>query len=86
MREAVIVESVRSPGGRYRRGGLSQTRADEFAIQVAKGLMARLPQVKPEDVDDLICGCAFPEAEQGMILGRTIAIGAGLPISVAGMT
>ena len=86
MREAVIVESVRSPGGRYRRGGLSQTRADEFAIQVAKGLMARLPQVKPEDVDDLICGCAFPEAEQGMILGRTIAVGAGLPISVAGMT
>ncbi|MDD5487237.1 MAG: thiolase family protein, partial [Dehalococcoidales bacterium] len=86
MREAVIVESVRSPGGRYKRGGLSQTRADEFAVQVVKGLMARLPQVKPEDVDDLICGCAFPEAEQGMILGRTIAIGAGLPISVAGMT
>ena len=86
MREAVIVESVRSPGGRYKRGGLSQTRADEFAVQVVKGLMDRLPQVKPEAVDDLICGCAFPEAEQGMILGRTIAIGAGLPISVAGMT
>jgi len=86
MREAVIVESVRSPGARYKRGGLSQTRADEYAIQVVKGLMARLPQVKPEEIDDLIVGCSFPECEQGMNLGRIIAIGADLPISVAGMT
>ena len=86
MREAVIVESVRSPGARYKRGGLSQTRADEYAVQVIKGLMARLPQVKPEEIDDLIVGCSFPECEQGMNLGRIIALGADLPISVAGMT
>ncbi|HDQ04649.1 MAG TPA: thiolase family protein [Deltaproteobacteria bacterium] len=86
MREAVIVEAVRSPGGRYRRGGLAQTRADEYAVQVIKGLMARLPQVKPEEIDDLIVGCSFPECEQGMNLGRIIALGADLPISVAGMT
>jgi len=86
MSDAVIVESVRSPGARYRRGGLSQTRADEYAIQVLKGLMARLPQINPEEIDDLIVGCSFPECEQGMNLGRIIAIGAGLPISVSGMT
>ena len=86
MSDAVIVESVRSPGGRYRRGGLSQTRGDQFAIQVIKGLMARVPQVKPEEVDDLIVGCAFPEAEQGMNLGRVLSIGAGLPITTSGMT
>jgi len=47
MREAVIVESVRSPGGRYKRGGLSQTRADEYAVQVIKGLMATFSAVIP---------------------------------------
>ncbi|MBN2515542.1 MAG: thiolase family protein [Deltaproteobacteria bacterium] len=86
MREAVIVESVRSPGGRYRRGGLSQTRGDEIGIQVVRGLMERVPSVKPEEVNDLICGCSFPEGEQGMNLGRVLALGAGLPITVCGMT
>ena len=86
MRDAVIVEAVRSPGGRYRRGGLAATRADEIGIQVVKGLMARVPVLKPEDVDDLIVGCAFPEAEQGMNLGRVIALGAGLPLRTSGMT
>ncbi|MBN2539556.1 MAG: thiolase family protein [Deltaproteobacteria bacterium] len=86
MRDAVIVQSVRSPGGRYKRGALAQTRGDEIGIQVLKGLMKRVPQVKPEDVDDLICGCSFPEGEQGMNLGRVIALGAGLPITTSGMT
>ena len=86
MSEAVIVEAVRSPGGRYRRGGLAATRGEEYGIQVMKGLLARVPQLKPEDVDDLIVGCSFPEAEQGMNLGRIIAMGAGLPITTSGMT
>ncbi len=86
MRDAVIVEAVRSPGGRYRRGGLAATRADEIGIQVVKGLMSRVPVLKPEDIDDLIVGCAFPEAEQGMNLGRVIALGAGLPLRTSGMT
>jgi acetyl-CoA acyltransferase len=85
MSDAVIVESVRSPGGRYRRGGLAGTRGDEIGIQVLKGLLARVPALKPEDVDDLIVGCAFPEAEQGMNLGKVIAIGGGLPITTSGM-
>ncbi len=86
MQDAVIVASVRSPGGRYKKGGLSQTRGDEIGIQVVKGLLARVPKLKPEDVDDLICGCAFPEAEQGMNIGRVISLGAGLPIETCGMT
>ncbi len=86
MSEAVIVESVRSPGGRYKRGGLACTRSDEMGIQVMKGLLARVPVMKPENVDDVIVGCAFPEAEQGMNLAKVIAIGAGIPNTASGMT
>lgn len=86
MSDAVIVESVRSPGGRYKRGGLASTRSDVYGIQVLKGLMARVPQVNPAEIDDLIVGCSFPECEQGMNLGRILAMGAGLPISCSGMT
>jgi len=85
MTEAVIVATVRSAGGRYKKGGLAQTRGDEIGIQVVKGLLARVPELKPEDVDDLVCGCSFPEAEQGMNLGRVLALGAGLPVSVSGV-
>ncbi|MEE9912682.1 MAG: thiolase family protein [Deltaproteobacteria bacterium] len=86
MSDAVIVESVRSPGGRYKRGGLAYTRSDNYGIQVLKGLLARVPELDPADIDDLIVGCSFPECEQGMNLGRILAMGAGLPISVSGMT
>jgi acetyl-CoA acyltransferase len=86
MSDAVIVEAVRSPGGRYKKGGLAQTRSDAYGIQVLKGLMARLPEVDPAEIDDLIVGCSFPEHEQGMNMGRILAMGAGLPISCSGMT
>ncbi|KAF0156639.1 MAG: acetyl-CoA acyltransferase [Syntrophaceae bacterium] len=86
MSDAVIVESVRSPGGRYKKGGLASTRSDAYGIQVLKGLLARVPELDPADIDDLIVGCSFPECEQGMNLGRILAMGAGLPISVSGMT
>ncbi|MGD0274877.1 MAG: thiolase family protein [Syntrophales bacterium] len=86
MSDAVIVEAVRSPGGRYKRGGLGETRSESIGIQVIKGLLARVPQLNPQDIDDLIVGCAFPEAEQGMNLGKVLAVGAGLPESASGMT
>jgi len=86
MSDAVIVEAVRSPGGRYKKGGLANTRSDAYGIQVIKGLLARVPELNPADIDDLIVGCSFPECEQGMNLGRILAMGAGLPISVSGMT
>lgn len=86
MSDAVIVEAVRSPGGRYKRGGFAATRGEEIGIQVLKGLLARVPQLKPEDVDDVIVGCSFPEGEQGMNYGRILAMGAGLPVTTSGMT
>jgi len=86
MSDAVIVEAVRSPGGRYKRGGLASTRADEYGAQVLKGLLARVPQLDLADIDDVIVGCSFPEAETGMNLGRIVAMAADLPISVCGMT
>ncbi|MEK7827693.1 MAG: thiolase family protein [Thermodesulfobacteriota bacterium] len=86
MSDAVIVEAVRSPGGRYKRGGLAATRGEEIGIQVLKGLLTRVPQLKPEDVDDVIVGCSFPEGEQGMNYGRILAMGAGLPVTTSGMT
>ncbi len=79
MSEAVIVASVRSAGGRYKRGGLADTRADVFGVQVIKGLLERVPQLDPKDIDDVIVGCAFPEAEAGMNFGKVLAVGAGLP-------
>ena len=85
MSDAVIVEAVRSPGGRYKRGGLGATRGDVIGIQVMKGLLAKVPGMKPEEVDDVIVGCSFPEGEQGMNYVRIIAMGAGLPISTSGM-
>jgi acetyl-CoA acyltransferase len=86
MKDAVIIDAVRSPGGRFRRGGLSGTRGDEIGIQVLKGLMARVTRLKPEEIDDIIIGCAFPEGEQGINLGRVVGLGAGLPLSASGMT
>ncbi len=86
MSDAVIVEAVRSAGGRYKKGGLALTRSDDYGIQVLKGLMVKVPQLKPEDVDDVIVGCSFPEGEQGMNLGRVLAVGAGLPVTTSGMT
>jgi acetyl-CoA acyltransferase len=86
MNDAVIIEAVRSPGGRYKRGALATTRGDEIGMQVLRGLLSRVPQVKPEEIDDVIAGCAFPEAETGMNLGRVLALGIGLPVTTAGMT
>jgi acetyl-CoA acyltransferase len=84
MREAVIVSSVRTPGGRSKRGGLADTRADVLARTAVKGCLGKVPQVKPEMIDDVIFGCSFPEAEQGLNIGRVIARHAGLPDEVPG--
>ncbi|MCF8054618.1 MAG: thiolase family protein [Deltaproteobacteria bacterium] len=86
MKEAVIIDAVRSPGGRYKRGGLSATRSDNYGIQVLKGLLARFPGLDKTVIDDLIVGCAFPEGEQGMNLGKVLAVGAGLPENTSGLT
>ena len=85
-REAVIVNAVRTPIGRARRGGLATVRPDEMAALVIKELLKRTPQLDPKEIEDVILGCAFPEGEQGMNMARAVVIRAGLPETVAGET
>jgi len=84
MREAVIVASVRTPGGRAKRGGLKDTRADVLGLTAIKGALEKVPELKPEMIDDLVVGCSFPEAEQGLNLGRVLTQIVGLPDHVPG--
>jgi len=86
MPEAVIVNALRTPVGKAPRGMLRATRPDDMAAAVVKGLMERTPQLDPREVDDVILGCAMPEAEQGMNMARIVALAAGLPETVTGMT
>jgi acetyl-CoA acyltransferase len=85
MKNVVIAGFARSPFTPARKGGLARVRPDDLAAQVVRALIERT-KVKPEDVEDVIVGCAFPEAEQGLNIGRLIALLADLPLSVAGMT
>ena len=86
MREAVIVAAVRTPIGKAKRGGLTTVRADEMATIVIKELLKRTPELAPDDIDDVILGCAFPEGEQGMNMARLTALNAGLPYTVPAET
>ena len=79
MKDIVIVEAVRSAVGRAHKGSLAQKRPDEMAAEVIRGLLARVPQVKPEMIEDVVMGCAMPEGEQGLNVARVIALLAGLP-------
>jgi acetyl-CoA acyltransferase len=86
MREAVIVSAVRTAVGRAPRGSLRNTRPDDMAGWVVKEALRRAPALKPEEVDDLVMGCSFPEAEQGLNVARLICYLAGLPYTVPGQT
>ncbi|HBQ11689.1 MAG TPA: acetyl-CoA C-acyltransferase, partial [Myxococcales bacterium] len=70
MTKVVIIDAVRSAVGRAHKGSLANTRPDEMAGQVIRGLMARNPGVKPELVEDVVLGCAMPEGEQGLNIAR----------------
>ena len=85
MKNVVIAGYARSPFTFAGKGALKKTRPDELAAEVIKGLVARTG-VKAEDIEDLILGCAFPEAEQGFNMARLVAFLAELPLSVAGVT
>ncbi len=85
MKNVVIAGYVRSPFAFAQRGELATVRPDELAAQVVTGLVEKT-DVKPEDIEDLILGCAFPEGEQGLNVARLVALRAGLPITVAGAT
>src|SRR6266576_1769784 len=84
--EAVIIDCLRTAAGKAPRGTLRNTRPDEMAAVVIRRLLEKYPQVAPADVEDVILGCAMPEAESGNNMGRAVALRAGLPDSVPGLT
>src|SRR3954454_8762646 len=86
MREVVIASSVRTPIGRAYKGTLRATRPDELAAAAIKGALDRIPQLDRKEIEDVIFGCAMPEAEQGMNVARIAALRAGLPVEVSAMT
>lgn len=85
LQNVAILAGVRTPFGRGVKGSLKDTRPDELAIAVVKEALAR-SQVNPAEVEDVVIGCAFPEAEQGMNVARLISVGAGLPVETPAMT
>lgn len=86
MKEAVIVSAVRTAVGRAPRGILRTTRPEAMGAAVIQELIKRTPGLAPKEIDDVIVGCSFPEAEQGLNLGRVLVAAAGLPDEVAGVT
>lgn len=86
MREAYIVTSVRTPGCRRGKGAFAFTRPEDLLKSALNGLMERTPGVEKKDVEDILVGCAFPEAEQGLNIGRVIAQIAEFPDSTCGAT
>jgi acetyl-CoA acyltransferase len=86
MKDVVIVESVRSAVGRAHKGSLAHRRPDELAGEVVRGLLARVPQIKPADIEDFALGCAMPEGEQGLNVARVIGFLGGLPEEASAYT
>src|SRR6266542_2426007 len=86
MKDALIVSAVRTAVGKAPKGTLRDTRPDEMGAAVIKEAMARVPGLEAAEIEDVIMGCAMPEAEQGMNVARAAAIRAGLPVETSAMT
>jgi acetyl-CoA acyltransferase len=86
MKEAVIVSAVRTAVGKAPKGTLRDTRPDEMGAAAIKEAIARVPGLQAGEIEDVIMGCAMPEAEQGMNVARAAAIRAGLPVETSAMT
>jgi acetyl-CoA acyltransferase len=86
MQDTVIVSTVRTAVGKAPRGTLATARPDDLAATVIDAAFARVPQLDKREVDDVILGCAHPEAEQGMNVARIASLRAGLPVEVSAMT
>ncbi|HSK72070.1 MAG TPA: acetyl-CoA C-acyltransferase [Pyrinomonadaceae bacterium] len=86
MKEAVIISAVRTAVGKAPKGTLKNTRPDEMGAAAIKEAVNQVPNLDKSQIEDVIMGCAFPEAEQGMNVARTAAIRAGLPVEVSAMT
>jgi len=86
MRDAVIVSIARTAAGKAPRGTLRNTRPDEMAAAAIREVLRRAPELDPAEVEDVILGCAMPEAEQGNNVARVASLRAGLPVSCSAMT
>jgi len=86
MREAVIVSSVRTAVGKAPKGTLRATRPDDLAAAAIKEVIARAKGLDVKEIEDVILGCAIPEAEQGMNVARIASLRAGLPVETSAMT
>jgi acetyl-CoA acyltransferase len=86
MREAVIVSAVRTAVGKASKGALRTTRPDDLGALVIKEAVARAGGLDPKEIEDVILGCAMPEAEQGMNVARIASLRAGLPVQSSAMT
>src|SRR5213596_1149252 len=86
MQEAVIVSAVRTAVGKAPTGTLRGTRPDELAATVIQEALRRAPAVEPAEVDDVIFGCAMPEAEQGLNVARIASLRAGVPVTASAVT
>jgi len=86
IQDAYVVAATRTPIGRSHRGYFRHTRPDELLVKALQAALAQVPGLDPQSVEDLICGCAMPEAQQGLNIARLGAVFAGLPTSVGGIT
>ncbi len=86
MREAVIVSAARTPAGKAPEGTLRTTRPDELAAVAISAALRRAPAIEPAEIDDVILGCAMPEAEQGMNVARIASLRAGIPVDSSAVT
>jgi acetyl-CoA acyltransferase len=86
MIDAVIVSAVRTPVGKAPTGSLRSTRPDELAASVMREVLDRAPGVSPSDIEDVIIGCAMPEAEQGLNVARIASLRAGIPVEASAVT
>jgi acetyl-CoA acyltransferase len=82
----VIVSALRTPVGKAPRGALRHTRPDEMAAAVMRAVLERVPDFDKGAIDDVIFGCAMPEAEQGLNVARIAALRAGVPVSASAVT
>jgi acetyl-CoA acyltransferase len=86
MVDAFVVAAVRTPVGKAPNGALRYTRPDEMAAVAIKAALTRVPALDPDDVEDVILGCAMPEAEQGLNVARIASLRAGIPITASAVT
>ena len=86
VQDAYIVAATRTPIGKSHKGYFRHTRPDDLLAHTLRAALAQAPGLDPAAIEDIICGCAIPEAQQGLNVARIGAVLAGLPVSVGGIT